>query len=212
MRPQENRFVQPTMARAIEAAAEALFDPRVAADFVSYRFQSEYQLSTFPEQRDWAFVLSWGAQSARFLRFLAACIERGRLAFERGQPQVVGADVDADREARRLSGRRLQRLHLLLRDDAEHAAWITVVYFSLGRLIGQEATRAFTSPSWNERDAAWLDLDKAFTNAADTELERLLLDGPIPEAEFVERVGDGAPAALGFITALKPRGLLLSGL
>jgi hypothetical protein len=208
VKPQDNRFLRPAIVRALEAAADVLFDPRIAADFVSFRMQSEEQTSTFPGRKDWAFDLSWMTQSGEFVAFLSGCVGRGRQALDRMPAHVQRHGIDADREERRAGVAAIGRLHAQLRENTEHPAWVCVVFVALGRLIASEASRAFASDHWSEGDSAYLDLDKALTNAAADELERLLLHGPVPVAEFIERIGDGVPEALGVMVALGCEGIL----
>lgn len=209
LKPQDNRFIRPTAVHALEAAAEALFDSRIAGDFVSYRVQSEDQTCTFPARGAWARGLGRALKSGEFIAFLDEAIAHGREALSATLPHSPRDRVDAGRESHRTGVERLEGLHLALVADCGHPAWVAVIVFALGRLIATQASGGFPAQRWSERDLGWLDLDKAFTNAAAGALARLVLRGPIPRAELARLAGGVAPDALGLMAALCPDGLLM---
>lgn len=203
-RPQEPCYLPCAVERALECAAEALFDPRLAGDFLSYRFQAETQSSTFPTCRAWARSLSRLMRHRPFVAFFEAAIAEGQAALGRYQPHARRAGLVLDREARRSGVEGLEALHARLLEDTHDPAWVTVVAFSLGRVIAAESSRTVARATWTADDEAWASFDRAYANAAASVIERLLAEGPLPPQALATRVGEGVPEALSTLAALVP--------
>ena len=210
VRPQEACY-HPTAARAaLEVAAEALFDPRIAGDFMSYRRQSEAESSTFPSARTWAGSLARLLQRGPIVSLVDDAITVGQAALRRFQPHARRAGIPLGREERRAGVEGLAALHARLLEDAHDPAWITVIAFALGRLIAAEASQAAARATESAADEAWAQLDRAYANAAAPALERLLAQGPMAPDALAVRLGEGAPDALGTLAALVPEGALFA--
>ena len=210
VRPQEACYHPFALEAALEVAAEALFDPRIAGDFVSYRWQSEAESSTFPSTRTWARSLAWLLQHGAVVALVEDAVTVGQAALRRFQPHARRAGIVLGREERRAGVEGLAALHARLLEDAHDPAWITVIAFALGRLIAAEASQAAARATWSAADEAWAWFDRAYANAAAPALERLLMEGPMPPDALAVRLGEGAPDALGTLAALVPEGGLFA--
>ncbi len=210
IKPQDNRFIRPTATQAFEAAAEVLFDERIAGDFVSYRVQSEDQSSTFPDGAAWARSMARALKSGEFIAFLDEAIAHGREALAATLPHVPRDRFVPGRDDRRAGLEHLECLHAALVADSDDPAWVAVLAVALGRLIATQASGGFPAERWSERDRNWLELDQAFTNAAAGPFARLVLQGPIPREELARLAGAIAPDALGLVAALVPEGKLMA--
>lgn len=204
VRPQEGCYHPLAAESALEVAAEALFDPRIAGDFVSYRWQSEAESSTFPSARAWARSLARLLPHGAVVRVLENAIVVGQAALRRYQPHARRAGIVLGREDRRAGSEGLQALHARLLEDAHDPAWITVIAFALGRLVAAEASQAAARATWSGADEAWAQFDRAFANAAGPSIERLFKAGPMPPDALAVRLGEGAPDALGTLASLVP--------
>lgn len=204
VRPQEACYHPFAAESSLEVAAEALFDPRIAGDFVSYRWQSEAESSTFPSARAWARSLARLLQHGAVVSLVEDAVTIGQAALRRFQPHARRAGIVLGREERRAGSEGLPALHARLLEDAHDPAWVTVIAFALGRLIAAEASQAATRATWSAADEAWARFDRAYANAAAPALERLLLAGPMAPDALAVRLGEGAPDALGTLASLVP--------
>ncbi len=203
-RPQEPCYQPAAAEGALAIAASALFDPRIAGDFLSYRFQAETQSSTFPTARAWARSLARLFAHAPVVALFEDAITVGQAALRRFQPHARRAGLVLDREARRAGVEGLASLHTRLVEDAHDPAWIAVIAFALGRVIASESSRAAARATWTAEDETWASLDRAYANAAAAVLAKLLGSDALPAGALAVRVGEGVPDALSTLAALVP--------